>query len=245
MTSIYARSRSIKLRAFTLVELSVTVFLMGIVMAFVLPQITSAATMGQEQQAKSSINATLDAVVASYGRIGTSGGYDTTGDTPRALAPDISAATIRAQAPDVLVATTPATASTRNDQVSVAINYMNSDGVYWYRVGVAAYASGTAASSTCWLAYRDLDAKSSTHSDGQFLVIDMSDAAASESQCTGAVAAHIGDTVDGTALGAPILSQLVSTAPVDTGKSWQRPRAVTGAQAATALARGSAPTVIP
>jgi len=182
-------------QAFTLLELTVTIFLITLVVAFTLPQITSAMTLGNEQQAKASVNGAMDAIVAAYGRGGASRPWDTSQNPSRPQAPETSAALIRNQSPDVRVTPTSTDFSTGNNQVSASA-YLITDaaGQTWWRVGVASWSGGS--NPTCWIGWRDLDAPaSSTAPNEAFYYLDLSSSFSDPTQwqpyCNGKVAARL------------------------------------------------------
>lgn len=214
-----------------MLELAITIFLAAVVIGFALPQIKSAMTLGNEQQAKASVNGAMDAVVASYSRGGAAKAWDTSVSPPRPGAPEVSAGLIRNQSPDVRVTDSSTDYSTSNNQVSAsALLKTDTSSNVWWRVGVASWSGGD--NPTCWMAWRDLDAPASSATPNEaFMVVNLSasvaNVAAWQGYCTGKVAAR--------------LPWIPTSNAVDagTGKSWAYPREITDLSMVTTAANSA------
>ncbi len=210
-------------RAFTLLEGVVTMAVIGVVMAVVFPQLTSAAALGSDQQAKMSANAALDAIATTYGRSTSQMPWQTLSISGQSTLvpprPQVDPALVRAFAPDVAVMADPASPAQGPTQVSAgSIEQVSADS-FWWRVGVAALAKG-GGRTTCWLAWSDLDPPAGTAVTSRYYAFDL-DSDAQLSLCTGRAASRL------TAVPGPGAAE-------GTSESWSMPMTVTAAQMAAA-----------
>jgi prepilin-type N-terminal cleavage/methylation domain-containing protein len=145
MRPITTRRAPTRARAFTLIELVITLAIIVTITAFTVPQLVSASTGTLHAQAKATLGAALNAIAADYAR---------TGGTPPGQ-PSISRATIRSLYPDLRV-TDPGEPSTNTGEVSVATVYQ--EDVAAWRVGVAVLVRGNGNDpADCYFAWRDTD----------------------------------------------------------------------------------------
>jgi prepilin-type N-terminal cleavage/methylation domain-containing protein len=207
-------------RAFTLLEMVVTIAIMGLILGFTIPQIRSASTLSQEQTAKATINGILDTVMGTYGRVGSQGAWNTNFDPIRPPAPDVSSTTLQSGNPDVLVTPGGDQVSIDNHHASVATIYTGSN----WRVGVAVLSKNSADKSndtfSCWYAWRDVDGYNSSGTEAYFAYDPAT--VSDQADCTGQIAARL---------------VVPTTSSAGEGRSWAHP--VTLSQAEVVQARTS------
>lgn len=215
-------------RAFTLVEATVTLALMLVLLAVTFPQLTAAAALGGDQQAKMSANAVLDAVATTYGRTTSQLPWDTVtvGNStvhvpPR---PSVDPALVATLAPDVTVLPRPTDAAAGQTQVSVATKKMTDGTAVWWRTGAAAYASA-GGRRTCWLMWADVDPPASSTPTSRYLVFDASNDTEA-GLCTGHAAVNLTNAPTG-------------ADAAGTGSTWTLPLPVDAASMTTAAAAAS------
>lgn len=188
--------------------------ILGLLLAFTLPQITGSSTANAEQQGKMTINAAMDSITAAYSRSVVSKEWDSSVSPAVPPGPDVDAETVRVQAPDVRVTDSPTTPGSQPNQVSVGSKLVSpaAGGTPWWRVGAAVVVPSGSGAGSCWLMWRNFDPPVGTPLEN-YMVVDMADANDTR-YCTGAVAA-------GLEWVAPPPS-----APPATGRNWSTPRSV-------------------
>lgn len=206
-------------RGFTIVEMAVVLAVMGLLLAFVLPQLSASASLSRDQFAKATLNSSLDTVLSDYGRVGLHGTWDTSGGTAVPPAPDLDATALHLRNPDVSVTAGGSAPSTRAGEVSADVHYVADPTVASWRVGVAALARNDGDDTSdgpfsCWYSWRDLTPASASSVEVYF-VFDAA-SAAEQATCTGRVAAHLGSAA--------------SYSQPDRGSSWGAPVQLTLAQ---------------
>jgi alpha-tubulin suppressor-like RCC1 family protein/type II secretory pathway pseudopilin PulG len=146
-----------RLRAFTLIELVITLTIIIAVTAFTIPQINSNNAGTLNTQAKATLNSALNAVVEQHARtIGTKE-LESQNEGLRTAAPAIERATVRALYPDLDVTDQGAPSQSTNE-VSIDTAYNNQ--TRSWRVGMAVLARGgdnLTETATCYMAWRDID----------------------------------------------------------------------------------------